>query len=561
MDDRARDLVKRLQGVVGHRNVLTDAATTLPYRSGYRIGGGDALAVVRPVSLAELWQAAELCVKAGVIVIMQAANTGLTGGSVPDGVYDRPVVVISTLRIDGVMPVLDGRQAICLAGSTLTRLEQELSRYGRTPHSVIGSSCIGASVVGGICNNSGGALVSRGPAFTRHALFARIDENRCLHLVNHLGIDLGDRPLDILSALDRGELPHGTIVEDIPQKGMPDYETHVRDIAATTPSRYNADPHFHFEAAGSAGKLIVLAVRVESFPAPANTATFLLASDRAEELGKFRRDVLSSFTQLPVSAEYLHTDAAALSASHGNDVCLAVKWLGAHRMPLLFSVKRSLDRLFRPLSILGGSISDRLLQLVGRLAPHPLPRSIRRSVASKKHLLLITMADRGIDELRAHVRAYSPSSLEVRECTDREASALQRVRFAVAGAMVRYSALTRGNKPLVAIDCALPRNAENWDIDLPATLARQVKVKAVYGHFMCYVFHLDFVLHRGVDPVVFEHELVGLLRRQGVECPAEHNFGHHYRAPDNVVAFYRRLDPTNTLNPGIGQTTRAQNWQ
>lgn len=561
MDDMACDLVKRLQGVVGHKNVLTDSAATLPYRSGYRVGGGDALAIVRPGSLVELWQTAEMCVNVDVIIIMQAANTGLTGGSVPDGNYDRPVVVISTLRIDGVMPILEGHQAVCFAGATLTRLEQELGRYGRTPHSVIGSSCIGASVVGGICNNSGGALVSRGPAFTRHSLFARIDENRRLLLVNHLGIDLGVNPIDILSALDRGALPHGAIQDEMPQEEQSDYETHVRDIAAATPSRYNADPHFHFEAAGSAGKLIVFAVRVESFPAPANTATFLLATDRAEDLGKFRRDVLSSFRQLPVSAEYMHKDAATLSASHGNDVCLAVKWLGAHRMPLLFSVKRGLDRLFRPFTIVGASFSDRLLQIVGRLAPHPLPRSIRPILASKKHLLLVTMADSGIEELRAHVRIRSPSSLVVHACTEREAAALQRVRFATAGATVRYSTLARGGNPLVAIDCALPRNAEDWEIDLPATLARQVNVTAVYGHFMCHVFHLDFVLHQGADPVAFEHELVELLHRRGIECPAEHNFGHHYRAPENVVAFYRGLDPTNTLNPGIGQTSRARNWQ
>jgi D-lactate dehydrogenase len=53
---------------------------------------------------------------------------------------------------------------------------------------VIGSSCIGASVIGGICNNSGGSLVQRGPAYTEMSLYARIDENGKLTLVNHLGL-------------------------------------------------------------------------------------------------------------------------------------------------------------------------------------------------------------------------------------------------------------------------------------------------------------------------------------------------------------------------------------
>ena len=57
---------------------------------------------------------------------------------------------------------------------------------------MIGSSCIGASVMGGISNNSGGALIHRGPAYTQLALYARIDEAGEVQLVNHLGVRLGD---------------------------------------------------------------------------------------------------------------------------------------------------------------------------------------------------------------------------------------------------------------------------------------------------------------------------------------------------------------------------------
>ena len=72
----------------------------------------------------------------------------------------------------------DGRQVICLPGATLFQLENALKPLGREPHSVIGSSCIGASVFGGICNNSGGALIHRGPAYTQMTLFARIGKDR-----------------------------------------------------------------------------------------------------------------------------------------------------------------------------------------------------------------------------------------------------------------------------------------------------------------------------------------------------------------------------------------------
>ena len=69
-------------------------------------------------------------------------------------------------------------------------LEDKLEEFGREPHSVIGSSCIGASIIGGICNNSGGALVQRGPAYTELALFARIGSDGLLSLVNNLDIYL-----------------------------------------------------------------------------------------------------------------------------------------------------------------------------------------------------------------------------------------------------------------------------------------------------------------------------------------------------------------------------------
>ncbi len=63
----------------------------------------------------------------------------------------------------------------------------ELAPHQREPRSVIGSSCIGASVLGGVCNNSGGALVRRGPAYTELALYAQVDELGELQLINHLG--------------------------------------------------------------------------------------------------------------------------------------------------------------------------------------------------------------------------------------------------------------------------------------------------------------------------------------------------------------------------------------
>ena len=143
-------------------------------------------AVVTPGSLLEQWQVLQIAVAADCIVIMQAANTGLTGGSTPFGENDRPVIVMSTRRLTGIQVIQEGKQVVCLPGATLDALEKQLAPFNREPHSVIGSSCIGASVLGGVCNNSGGALVRRGPAYTELALYARVNEHGELELVNHL---------------------------------------------------------------------------------------------------------------------------------------------------------------------------------------------------------------------------------------------------------------------------------------------------------------------------------------------------------------------------------------
>jgi FAD/FMN-containing dehydrogenase len=144
----AEGLVARLEGLVGRAHVLTGEGATRGFSHGIRFGAGPVLAVVQPGSLVEQWRVLCACVAAGVIVITQAANTGLTGGSTPDGTYDRPVVIISTRRLHGIHLIDQGRQVVCLPGATLYELEALLRPLGREPHSVIGSSCIGASVMG-----------------------------------------------------------------------------------------------------------------------------------------------------------------------------------------------------------------------------------------------------------------------------------------------------------------------------------------------------------------------------------------------------------------------------
>ena len=206
LSDSYQPFLQQLSKIVGKEHLLTQASKMQPYCTGFRYGSGEALAVVKPSSLLQIWHLLQACVAADVVIIMQAANTGLTGGSTPCGDdYDRPIVIISTMRITEIQVIDQGKQIVALAGSTLFGLEELLAPYNREPHSVIGSSCIGASIVGGICNNSGGALVQRGPAYTELSLYAQIGSEGKLSLVNNLGIHLGDTAEEILINLETTE--------------------------------------------------------------------------------------------------------------------------------------------------------------------------------------------------------------------------------------------------------------------------------------------------------------------------------------------------------------------
>jgi D-lactate dehydrogenase len=558
-------LIIALRAAVGPRHVLTDPASTLRYREGYRAGAGAALAVVRPGSLVELWRIASACVAADISLIVQAANTGLTGGSTPDGDdYPGGVVIISTARLDGIHLIDGGRQVVCLPGSTLHRLEKALRPHGREPHSVIGSSCLGASVVGGVCNNSGGALVRRGPAYTELSLYARVTSQGELELVNHLGIDLGEDPEQMLARLQNGRFSPGDIIspEGARASAAADYARHVRDIDAASPARFNADPRHLHEASGSAGKLIVFAVRLDSFPRDEETATFYIGTNDPDELAELRRTMLGTFANLPVAAEYIHRTAFDIADVYGRDTMCLIERLGTDRLPALFAAKARVDALARRFLKHGDGFSDRMMQGIGRFTSDRIPPRIRAFHAAYEHHLILKVAGEGVAEARDHLARIFPSaSGDSFECTAHEGARAFLLRFAVASAAVRYRAVHRDAVgDIVALDIALPRNSRQWVEQLPESIASACIARLYYGHFFCHVFHQDYIVKPGVDPHALEAQMLALLDTRGAEYPAEHNVGHLYAAKPALADFYRGLDPRNQLNPGIGHTGKGRFW-
>lgn len=558
------ELLARLGEIVSTKHVLTGPRDTERYRKGFRFGGGDVLAVVRPATLVELWHVINTCAKARVIILMQAANTGLTGGSTPDGnAYDREIVIVSTTRLTGFRLIRGGEQVICLPGSRLFELEESTAAIGREPHSRIGSSCIGASVLGGVCNNSGGALIHRGPAFTQMALYARIDADGSVKLVNNLGVDLGPGDEEALARLEAGAYDE----QDIADAGdrlcsAQGYQDHVRHVDADTPARFNNDPRYLYEASGSGGHVVLFAVRLDTFARTDTSAVFYIGTNDPADLTAIRRTILQSFTVLPTEGEYIHRSAFRLTERYGKDTFLAIRHLGAKMLPQLFALKARFDAWAGGVRWLPGDLSDRLLQFGASLLPRHLPSRIREYDRRFEHHLMLRMGGDGIAEARSLLEQMFPTLHgDYFECSEEEGEKAFLHRFAVAGASIRYRALNRDKiADIVALDVALRRNDEQWTDALPPELADQVLGVSYCAHFFCHVFHRDYLVKAGNDPVAFEEHMLAFLDARGAEYPAEHNVGHLYPAKAALETHYRNLDPTNSLNPGTGHLSRNANW-
>lgn len=551
----APSLLVELRAIVGGRYLVAGSAARR-FTRGYRYGQSLTALVVRPASLVDLWRVAQVCVRHDATIIMQAANTGLTGGSVADGDdYPGGAVIINTMRIAGIIPLDDWKQVICLPGTTLSTLELRLRAVGREPHSVIGSSCLGATVVGGVCNNSGGSLVRRGPAYTECALFARITAAGELELVNNLGIEFDEQPEAVLRRVEAGDLPpigRGGAASD------PGYTDHVRDIDAATPARFNNDPRRLFEAAGSAGKVIVFATRLDTFERQAPGTVFYVGTNAPDSLTDLRRAMLGEGL-VPIAAEYMDRATFDIADMYGKDSVAAIDRLGTDRLPLLFAAKARVDTIGEAVGL--RALSDRVLQRVSGLLGDQLPARLRDYRDRYRHYLLLKVGADQVERVSALLAAAVSDETDFFECSAAEADRAFLHRFAAAGAAVRYRAIHPTKvEDIVALDVALPRKTRDWVDDLPPELEAQTVHKLAYGHFFCQVFHRDYIVAKGVDALAYEHRLWRQLDACGAEYPAEHNVGHLYKAKPALVDFYRRLDPRNQLNPGIGQTSRARHW-
>ena len=264
----------------------------------------------------------------------------------------------------------------------------------------------------------------------------------------------------------------------------------------------------------------------------------------------------------PIAGEYIHRTAFDIGEKYGKDTFLLIDRFGTARVPAAFALKSRFDGFFERLGMRG--FVDHAIQAVTRLLPSHLPRRVRQWRDLYEHHLLVRVSNDQVEATRAFLTEHFANSTQGAwfECDAGEGRKAFLHRFAIAGAAIRYREVHRREvEDIVALDIALRRNDREWVEQLPQDVERDVVHKLYYGHFFCHVFHQDYIVKKGVDPLAMEHRMWELLDARRAEYPAEHNVGHLYVAKPALAGFYQSLDPTNTFNPGIGHTPRGRNWQ
>ena len=317
-----RDLPGFLKNIVGDSNVLVENNDTKAYTKGMRISpsqNNQALCVVTPRLLHDVVKCVEKIVEADCTVLVQGANTGLTGGSVPRQVlkvmriHNRPTVIISTQYLDTIFPLDNGKRVVCLAGAgfrcgsiftklfSRSRIAFDFGKYLFESHSV------GRSGIGIGWHPS----CRKGSSYTDRAMYLTVSRNKwgelSLNVVNTLGI-AGIEDDDFYSG---GRTTSGSAIQQLDiycrgiqqgyQRGMATSSSSEHGKAKASDvgyaerlcqvneevSRYNADTR-GCDCNRSEGKVLILATVHDTFPKPLQEKSFWISFDSLETALEFK---------------------------------------------------------------------------------------------------------------------------------------------------------------------------------------------------------------------------------------------------------------------------------
>ncbi len=118
-----------LRGLLGESAVITEPHELARYEQGWRYGAGKALAVVRPSTTEEVSRVLAFASSRAIRVLPQGANSGLVGGSTPDG--SGRMLVLSFERLDRLLEIDPVDRTVTAGGGVrLSQLDAALAEKG-----------------------------------------------------------------------------------------------------------------------------------------------------------------------------------------------------------------------------------------------------------------------------------------------------------------------------------------------------------------------------------------------------------------------------------------------
>jgi FAD/FMN-containing dehydrogenase len=154
------DVLAELKAIVGPAGVIDDPKDIVPYCKSWRDDWlGKVPLVLRPASTDEVSRIVKVCARAGVPIVPQGGNTGLTGASQPHD--DMTEIVVSTSRMRAIRRVDPVDDTITVeAGVILKEIQNAADEANRLFPLSLGAE--GSCQIGGnISTNAGGVQVLR----------------------------------------------------------------------------------------------------------------------------------------------------------------------------------------------------------------------------------------------------------------------------------------------------------------------------------------------------------------------------------------------------------------
>eukprot|EP00548_Thalassiothrix_antarctica_P005839 CAMPEP_0194154390 /NCGR_PEP_ID=MMETSP0152-20130528/60460_1 /TAXON_ID=1049557 /ORGANISM="Thalassiothrix antarctica, Strain L6-D1" /LENGTH=500 /DNA_ID=CAMNT_0038860449 /DNA_START=433 /DNA_END=1935 /DNA_ORIENTATION=+ len=485
--------------------------------------------------------------------------------------------------LDSFFPIDGGKRVVCMAGAGLADLSRKISEWfpdRESHHSILDSSTFllnpTATAADSVAFGSGGTQLRKGPAYTDRAMYIRVEQNKfgqnVVKVINQLGIK-GIEDEDFHEG-------KGNAVEQLEayQRDIKDGYSRAMAVSSRSPngqakahdtnyvdhvcnhnedvSRYNADCS-GIDCNRSEGKVLILATVHDTYPCPVRTRDFWISFLNLETALAFRCEVcLQNPQDLPVSIEYMNRDSFDVIDTAGRGQAAVIQLLGVSSpyIKQLLDFKLWIESLpFENANLW----CDQFLYYFNSIFPEILPKHMMESGHAMDHHVAMTVGEFGngnmkslLDRLRAFASKHGREKIIIHECqSSSEATSLTAFRF-VAPAAFRTWCVGNENAQGISADYVLPKNGGQ----IPQLTSSAIPLKRMrYSHFGCNVVYEGLTYGQGVDVEVAKMELKHIVEtKEHGKLPAEQGHGMEYHAPKSTQERWKRMDPLNVFNPGIG---------